>query len=173
MDFKILKHTGRFLVIIGIQILVLNQIHFSGFITPYLYPMFILLLPFNTRGYSLLLTAFFTGLAIDMFSDSLGMHASATLIMAFLRPAVISLITIKTEFEQDIEPRFEVMGAGWVFIYTLILILIHHLSLFTLEIFRFAGYGETLLRTILSTAFSVLLIMLAHILMGNQKKSKI
>jgi rod shape-determining protein MreD len=172
MDFKILKHTGRFLIMIGIQILILNQIHFSGFITPYLYPLFILLLPFNTKGYTLLLTAFFTGLVIDMFSDSLGMHASATLIMAFLRPAVISLITVKTEFEQDIEPRFEVMGAGWVFMYTLILIFIHHLSLFTLEIFRFSGYGETLLRTVLSTAFSVGLIMLAHILMGNQKKSK-
>ncbi|MBW6480049.1 MAG: rod shape-determining protein MreD [Bacteroidales bacterium] len=172
MDFKIIKHTGRFLIMIGIQLLILNQIHFSGFITPYLYPLFILLLPFNIKGYTLLLTAFFTGLVIDIFSDSPGMHASATLIMAFLRPAVISLITVKTEFDQDIEPRFDFMGAGWVFIYTLILIFIHHLSLFTLEIFRFADYGETMLQTILSTAFSVGLIMLAHILMGTQKKTK-
>ncbi len=172
MDFKILKHTGRFLIIIGVQILILNQIHFSGFITPYLYPLFILLLPFNIKGYSLLLTAFFTGLVIDMFSDSLGMHASATLLMAFLRPAIISLITIKTEFEQDIEPRIDVMGIGWIFMYSLMLIFIHHLSLFTLEIFRFSGFGETLLRTSLSTAFSVLLIMLAHLIMGTPKKSK-
>jgi len=93
--------------------------------------------------------------------------------MAFLRPAIISLITVKTEFEQDVEPRIDIMGTGWIFIYTLILIFIHHLSLFTLEIFRFAGFGETLLRALLSTAFSVALVMLAHLLMGTQKKSKI
>ncbi len=172
MDFKEIRHIARFLIIIGIQVLILNQIRFSGFITPYLYPLFILLLPFNTKGYTLLLTAFFTGLVVDMFSDSLGMHASATVLMAFLRPWVIGSITIKTEFEPDVEPRINVMGAGWVFIYTLIMIFIHHLSLFLLEIFRFSGFGETLLRTILSTAFSVLIIMIAHLLLGNQKRTR-
>ncbi|MFN2396408.1 MAG: rod shape-determining protein MreD [Bacteroidales bacterium] len=172
MDLKEIRHISRFLIIVGIQVLILNQIRFSGYITPYLYPMFILLLPFNTKGYTLLLTAFFTGLIIDMFSDSLGMHAAATVLMAFLRPWVISSITIKSEFEPEVEPRINVMGAGWVFIYSLIMIFIHHFSLFLLEVFRFSGFGETFLRTILSTAFSVLIIMIAHLLLGSQKKTR-
>lgn len=171
MDFSTLKHTGRFLIIIGIQVAILNQIHLGGYVTPYIYPMFILLLPFDTKGYVLLLSAFFTGITIDMFSNSLGMHAAASLLMAFLRPAVIRLISLKSDFEPGIEPRIGIMGAGWVIIYTAILISIHHLSLFLIELFRFEEFADTFVRALLSAAFSVLLIMLAHLIMGNQKKS--
>lgn len=171
MDFAALKHIGRFLIITAIQAVILNQIHFSGYITPYLYPIFILLLPFDTRGYVLLLAAFFSGLAVDMFSNSLGMHASATLLMAFLRPSVIRLITIKSDFEPGTEPRVSEMGTGWVLIYSAILISIHHLALFFIEVFRFQEFGDIVVRSLLSAAFSLVLIMLTHLLMGNPKKS--
>lgn len=172
MEFNFLKYTGRFILILGIQVVILNQIYLGGFITPYFYPLFILLLPFDTKGYNLLLVAFIVGLTMDMFSDSLGMHASATVLMAFMRPFIIQLISVKTDFEQGTEPRMGIMGSGWIFMYTIILIFIHHLSLFMLEIFRFTEFGQTLLRTLLSTIASVALIMLAHLLLSNPRKSR-
>lgn len=171
IEFSTLKQAGRFLIILGIQILILNQIHLGGYITPFFYPLFILLLPFQTKGYVVLLLAFFTGLAVDMFSNSLGMHAAATLFMAFFRPGIIRLLSIKTEFEPEVEPRIHVMGKVWVLTYTVILLLIHHLSLFLIEVFRFDELAEILAKTVISTGFSVIIIMLAHFLMGSARKT--
>lgn len=172
MDKNTLKHVGRFVVFIATQVLILNQMQFSGYINPYIYVMFILLLPFETKGWVLLLSAFALGLGIDMFSNSLGIHASACLLLAFLRPSVIRLISIKTDFEAGTEPRISNMGFGWIFIYTLILVFIHHFALFLLEVFRFDEILETISRTLLSTLFTLVFIMLIHFLMGNPQKSR-
>ncbi|MFW5706324.1 MAG: rod shape-determining protein MreD [Bacteroidota bacterium] len=173
MDLNIFKHIGRFLILIAIQVVILNHIYFGGYITPYIYPLFILLLPFDVKGWVLLVTAFFTGLTVDIFTDSAGMHASATLFMAFFRPYVIRLISIKTVFEPGTEPRIENNGIGWIFLYTLLLIFIHHLALFLIEVFRLDELLQILLRTLLSSAFSAAIVMIAHLLMGKAPRSRL
>lgn len=173
MDLNIFKHTGRFLTLIAIQVVILNHIYFGGHITPHIYPLFILLLPFDVKGWVLLVAAFFSGLAVDMFSDSMGMHAAASVFMAFMRPTVIRLISIKMDFDQGEEPRIENKGLGWILLYTLILVFLHHLTLFIIEVFRFDELSQVLFRTLLSTGFSLLIIIIAHLLMGKQSKSRI
>ncbi len=172
MDFNIFKHTGRFLLLIAIQVVILNQIYFGGYITPYIYPLFILLLPFDIKGWVLLLAAFFTGLTVDMFSDSLGMHTAATVFMAFMRPGVIRMISIKTDFDQGTEPRIENNGFGWILLYSLLLLFIHHLALFFIEVFRFDELLQIIIRTLLSTIFSLVIIVIAHLLMGKPSRSR-
>jgi rod shape-determining protein MreD len=172
MENNILKHTLRFIIFIAIQVLVLNHIQLNGYINPYLYVMFILLLPFDTKGWTLLLAGFGIGLTIDMFSNSVGMHAAACVFLAFFRPFVISLITIKKDFEGGSEPRLSNMGSGWIFLYSTILVSIHHLSLFLLEVFRFEEILHTLSRTIFSAVFTLALIMLTHFLMSKPQKTK-
>jgi hypothetical protein len=172
MDFNILKHFGRFIILIALQVIILNQIYLGGYITPFVYPLFVLLLPFDVKGWGLLISAFAVGLAVDMFSDSLGMHAAASTIMAFMRPLVIRSISSKSDFETGAEPKIENNGVPWIFTYTLILIFIHHTALFAIEVFRADNIFQLLLRSFLSTSLSVVIIMIIHLLISRQARSR-
>lgn len=138
--------------------------------TPFIYPLFILMLPFDVKGWVLLIWAFFTGLTIDMFSDTMGMHASASVFMAFLRPFIIRLISVKSDFEPGSEPRIDNNGFLWIFIYTSLLIFFHHTILFFVETFRLNEIFHVLFRALLSSVLSTLIIMLAHLLMAKPSR---
>jgi len=162
MTHSLARHISRFVILIAVQILVLNHIIVGGYVNPYIYVMFILLLPFEIKGWILLLASFGLGITVDMFSNSPGMHASACLLMAFARPFVISIISPKTNYEPDTEPRLNNMGALWIAVYSAILVFIHHLFLFFFEVFRFSEILDIFLRAVISTIASVFLIMLIH-----------
>jgi len=98
MTIIFLKNIGRFVFLILFQVLILNNIQFSGYINPYFYIYFILLLPFETPRWLLLLSAFLLGLSLDAFTNTFGLNASACVLMAFARPFVISAISTGTEF---------------------------------------------------------------------------
>lgn len=159
-----IKYITRFVLLIAVQILVLNHLLIGGYVNPYIYVIFILLLPFEIKGWILLLSSFLLGFTIDMFSNSPGMHTSACLFMAFTRPWIISMISPKTNYEPDTEPRINNMGALWIAVYSSILVFLHHFILFFLEVFRFEEIFDILLRTIISTIASVFIIMLVHFL---------
>ena len=82
----------RFLFLVFIQVLVFNNIQVSGLINPYIYVIFILLLPFETPKWAILGLAFLLGISVDLFTNTPGMHSTATVLMAFLRPYVLSII---------------------------------------------------------------------------------
>ena len=162
MTIIIFKNIGRFIFLILFQVLILNNIQFNGYINPYLYIYFILLLPFETPRWLLLLSAFLLGLSIDAFTNTFGLNAAACVLMAFLRPFVISAISTGTEFMIGHSPSLKNQGFKWFAYYSITLILIHHFSLFYLEIFRFSEFFQTLLRVLLSSAFTLLLVFLAE-----------
>ncbi len=120
----------RFIFLVGLQVLILNHIHFGGYIYPMAYVYFILLLPFETAGWALLLSSFALGLSVDFFSNSLGLNAAASLVMAFCRPGVIKLLKSKKEYETGIQPGIKDLGFRWFFFYALILVVLHHSALF-------------------------------------------
>ncbi len=149
-----------FVLLILLQVLLFNNIEFSGYINPYIYIMFILLLPVEISSGLLLLISFFTGLVIDFFCGSPGMHTSATVLAGFVRPYVLRLISPRDGYEAGSNPSMIIYGFRWFLLYTLIIILIHHLVLFYLEVFRFTDFFRTLLRVILSSLFSITFILL-------------
>ena len=157
-----LRNIWRFIFVILIQILVFNNIQFSGFINPYFYVLFILLLPFETPNWVLLILAFILGLSIDLFCNTVGMHTSATVLMAFVRPFVLNVLSSRDGYETGTFPRIYYYGFGWFLRYSLILVLIHHLFLFYIEIFRFSDFFITLSRSLLSSIFTILLIILSQ-----------
>jgi len=159
----------RFIVLVLVQVLILNKIQLSGYINPYLYILFILLLPFNTPRWLLLLTGFILGLTIDLFSNPLGMHAAATVFIAFLRPWVINIISTEDETEQAYQPGIRTMGFTWFVSYSLILVLMHHTVYFYLEIFRLNEIASTLLRILVSTAITVMLMILSLYIFSRKK----
>lgn len=172
MNLDTVKHIGRFLLLIAIQVVILNQVYLSGYMTPFIYPLFILMLPFDVKGWVLLLWAFFTGLTVDMFSDTMGMHASATVFMAFLRPFIIRLISVKADFEAGSEPRVDNNGFFWILIYTSLLIFLHHTFLFFIETFRLNELLNIIFRSLLSSVLSIMIIMLAHLLIGKPSRHR-
>ena len=107
------RNIFRFIFLILLQVLILNNMNFSGFVNPYLYILFVLLLPFETPRWFLIFTSFLLGLSIDIFSDSLGMHAFASVSIAFLRPYVLNFISPRDGYEPGTFPRIFYFGFLW------------------------------------------------------------
>ncbi len=157
------KYAVMFISLVLIQVLIFNQVQFSGFFNPYIYILFIILLPLSTPRYAILILAFLLGLIIDIFSNSLGVHSAATVFIAYVRPLVIRLISNREDDRSDY-PGLNQNKLGWFINYALIMVLLHHTLLFYLEVYTFANFFNTLYRVILSSLFSVIVIVLSQFL---------
>lgn len=140
------------------QVLALNNIQFLGFINPYIYILFILLLPVRLPRGILLLLAFGLGLTIDAFSNTMGMHAFATVLVAFFRNGVIKLFT-SIEEGNNPTPSFYTFGVGAYVKYVVVMVLLHHSALFILESFSFNHLWIVTFKILLSSLVTTLLIL--------------
>ena len=144
----------RFFIVLALQLLVFNNIQFSGYINPFFYVLFILLLPFETPKWLMLISSFLLGLSVDIFSHSYGMHAAASVFVAFLRPSLIRFIHSKKEYEAGVLPTMGHLGFSWFISYASLLIFIHHFIYFFLEAFRLSDFLNTFYRiTFLKSCF--------------------
>jgi rod shape-determining protein MreD len=157
---KIFRFSLIFVLLILLQVLVFDNIRFGGYINPYIYVMFILLLPVEIPSWLLLLISFGTGAIMDIFCGSPGMHASATVLAGFVRPYALRIISPRDGYEPGADPSMLIYGLRWFLIYTSFIILIHHTALFYLEVFRFTDFFRTFLRVFMSSAFSITFIIL-------------
>jgi hypothetical protein len=138
--------------------------YFSGFVNIYFYVLFILLLPIETLPVVVLFLAFFLGLSVDMFSNTIGMHASASVFMAFLRPSILRLLAPYDGYESGMQARVASLGVAWFIRYSMILILGHHLVLLFVEAFDFSLFFFTLLKVILSAFATGILVLMSQFL---------
>ncbi len=160
----------RFFLLILLQVFILNNIYLGGFINPYFYIYFILLLPFEIPGGLLLLLAFLLGAGVDIFSNTPGLNISACLAMAYARPFVIRWISSGPDSLVGNNPSLKNQGLKWFLYYAISLILVHHFVLFYLEAFRFAEFFRTFIRMILSGTFTLLLVMISEYLLYPREK---
>lgn len=160
MIHSAIKLVILFVLLILLQVLLFNNIQFSGYINPYVYLMIILVLPVNIPSWFLLVLSFATGMLIDLFSGSPGMHSSATVLAGFVRPFILRIIAPRDGYDLGPNPSMAFYGFKWFLIYTIVMVLIHHTALFYLEVFRFTDFFRTFLRVILSSIFSVTFILL-------------
>jgi len=158
------RNIVRFIVVVAIQILILNNIQLGGYINPYFYVLFILLMPFETPGWMVTIIGFLLGLSIDLFVNTPGVHASATAFMGYTRLFILRYMAPRDGYEPGSFPRIYYYGFNWFLRYVLILTLIHHTFLFFVEAFHFSAASHILLRIFLSTIFSVSLIMISQYL---------
>lgn len=159
-----IKQIFRAVLLIAIQVVILNRVNLMGYADPYLYVLFILLLPFETPKWALLLIGFSTGALVDIFSNSMGIHAAATTLLAFARPGVIHLISKKMEFEINAEPRIHDMGLRWFYRYAILLILIHHTTIFMLESFKIINLVAVAYRITFSAIITLVLAIVVQYL---------
>ena len=125
------KYTVMFVALVLVQVLIFNQVQFSGFFNPYVYVLFIILLPLSTPRYIVLILAFLLGLVIDIFSNSLGVHSASTVFIAYIRPLVIRIISNREDDKSDY-PGLNQNKLSWFINYVVFMVLIHHTLFFYL-----------------------------------------
>jgi rod shape-determining protein MreD len=152
----------QFIVLVLLQLLLFNNIRFSGFINPYAYILFFILLPFDFSGTLTLVLALVMGLILDLFMGTPGVHSLATVLIAFIRPHVLNLIAPHDGYDLNTLPRVSYMGLLWFIKYAAIIIVIHHLVLFYAEVFSFSHFFFTLLKVLLSSVFTLVFIVLSQ-----------
>ena len=163
------KISFRFVLLVFLQLFVLNNIQFSGFVNPYLYVLFIMLLPFEISGWFMLVLGFVSGLVIDIASATIGYHTIATVFLAYCRFHLLRFIAPRGGYEHGVTPALQSLGFSWFFKYASILTLAHHFVLFSVESFRFNDLLPIILRTLGSSFFTILLIFIYQLLTMSRK----
>lgn len=173
MNNRLILNTLRFIGLILLQVLVIDNIRLGFYVHPYVYVLFIFLLPFNIQKWQLLILGFFTGLTVDLFNGTPGLNAAATVFMSFIRPYVISSMTRRKDINANDEPSLNNMGISWFIVYTLILLISHNFILFLLEAFSIKLLGTILIQTLLSVFSSLMLIFIILLLFKKSNKKLI
>ncbi|PUZ27727.1 rod shape-determining protein MreD [Chitinophaga costaii] len=167
----LLRNIIRFILLLLLQLFVLNKILVGQFVSLYIYMLFILLLPFNLPRPGLMLLGLFTGLTLDMFMNTMGVHAAACVFIAYLRPFIINILSPQGGFETTQKtPSLTSMGSTQFFVYATILVFLHHVVYFTLEVFNMANLLYLLLKIVASTAASLVLVLLYELLFYSKKQ---
>jgi len=167
-----LRNIIRFAVFILVQVYILNRIpHLHRFISPYIYFLFILWLPFSVSRQWLLVIGFFTGLTLDYFMVTPGLHAAACLLIAYVRPIMIALLTPKDSSEFNYrEPSPKSMQWTPYLVYVVVLTLLHHTYMVFLEWLSTGNFLDFIIKVIATTGISLLLILTVELLFPRKLK---
>jgi len=149
--------SGKFILLVLLQALLLSHVNFLGYINPYLYILFIITFPFNSNKSLLIILSFLLGLTIDIFGDSGGVHAAACLVIAYLRPIILKF-SFGVSYEYNVI-KINNIDFGKRLIYVTSMVFLHHLVLFSMEIFNINHVMLLLKSTLFSGIFSVVLIL--------------
>jgi len=172
MSNIITRNIIRFIVLLLIQVLLLNNIKFNGYLNPYFYILFILLLPKETPKWLLLVSAFLLGFGVDIFMKSFGINAAATVLVAFIRPSLIKYLSTGKDIEPNMQIGIKSFGFRWFFLYSLILIFVHNFVLYFLDIFSFNEILLTFYNILLGTIITLSLVIIIQYLFYNIKMKK-
>lgn len=169
MNSVIIYNFIRFFALLFVQVVLLKNMSIYNLNIPLPYVLFIFLLPFKTPNWLLFFLSFCMGISVDIFSDTLGLHATACTIIAFFRIFYLSVTVQNDPSETDITPNLSTMRFRWFFFYTLFLTLLHHFFLFFFEVFDVSDIANILTRVAVSTSFTLLLIFTTELLFYNKK----
>ncbi len=158
-----------FVIYVGLQLIFIRNLVLFDVAFCFVYVSFILLLPFETDTVLLLLLSLGTGLIVDSFYDTFGIHAAACVLIGYLRPWVLRIITPRGGYEQNIRISIQYMGREWFFMYSLILIGFHHLALFLIEASQWSLVPAALLKAVCSTAFTWTILIIIQYLVYRRR----
>lgn len=168
----LMKNIVRFVLLILMQFYVFDKVHLHYMVTPYIYFLFILWMPFQLNRTMQMILAFLLGFTLDSFRHSPGFHAAACVLIAYLRPFLINILIPQEGADTNYdEPSVKSMGGFFPYmVYAGILTLIHHGWLFFLEAWQFGNFWYFIIKTLLSTIISLLLIIITEMLFSRRQK---
>jgi len=168
-----IKHGIRFVLLVLAQILIFKSIDLDtngfSYFTIFIYPIFILLLPIRTPTVFVVLMGFLIGLTVDVFYDSLGVHAGASVFSAFIRSAILNVLEPRGGYEVNASPTKSSYGINFFFRYAATFMFFHTLVYFSLEIFTPVYFNEIFIRTVFSFILSMLFIIVFQYLFNPKE----
>ncbi|TDE55505.1 rod shape-determining protein MreD [Flavobacterium sp. GT3P67] len=168
MNSALLVNIFRFILLLAVQIIIFNNMTFLGYISPFTYILFIILYPVNGNKSGLVVASFLLGLIMDMFSNSGGIHATACLVLAYVRPSIFKFAFGLSYEYQTVKLNDVLTPERFSFI--LLSVVIHHFTLFLLEAFQFSFIFDILIRTLLSTVFTIIIcIIIIYLIKPNKR----
>jgi len=168
MNSTLIVNIFRFVLLLALQILVFNNMNFGGYVSAFPYILFIILYPVNGNKANLLIASFFLGLIMDLFCNSGGVHATACVLLAYLRPAFFKF-SFGLSYEYQTVKLNDVLTPER-FTFILLSVITHHIVLFLLETFQITFLLDVLLRTVLSALFTILTcIIIIYLIKPNKR----
>ena len=161
----ILRYISAGAVYLILQVGLFNHLGILDVATPFVFLLFLFMLPFNLPVPVVMVIAFLTGLSVDVFSTSSarGLHAFACVLAVWPREQIAALVS-GSNFRSVSELKFRDQSALWFVVYLGVLILLHNFAYFFLEAMSFQGFWQTLLKILASSFYSFFLcIILAYI----------
>lgn len=168
---QFIQHLIWFAALLSFQVLFLDNIHFLNVFFPMIYIYAILRLPSSLSPSIVLIISFLTGLTVDVFSNTPGMHASATTLLGFLRYPVLRLFVLKEDLVNR-EVSISWLGGTIFWKYCVILVLIHHTALFLLESFTLLNIQELLIKIPVCSLLTLVFILAMEYLNSNKDARK-
>ncbi len=159
-----------FFVYLFAQVLILKRLVLFNTSFCFLYVAFILLLPIELNNLILMLIAFFLGFGVDIFYDSLGIHALSLVAVAYARNYWLSSITPQGGYDAGEGPTLAVNGFQWFLVYTIPLVFLHHLILFFVEAGGFSMFWFTMLKVIGSFFFTMTVMVTLQYLSSDRRR---
>ena len=168
MNSSFFLNIFRFISLFLLQIIIFNNINLFGFVSPFPYVLFIILFPVNGNKSALLISSFLLGLLLDIFSNSGGIHTTASILLAYFRPSIFKFAFGVSYEYQTIKLNDTLTPERFSFLF--VAILLHHLVLFILEAFQFSLIFDILLRSITSTALTIIIsIIIIYLIKPNKR----
>lgn len=168
MNSTLFVNIFRFILLLLAQIIIFNNMTFLGYIAPFPYILFIILYPVKGNKFGLLAISFLLGFIMDIFSNSGGIHTTACLVLAFYRSYLFKF-SFGLSFEyQTVKLNDVVTPERASFI--VLSVLIHHFILFALEAFKSSLLIDVLLRTLLSSLFTIIIcVIIIYLIKPNRR----
>ena len=157
-----------FFLLVIMQVLVFNNINLFGYTNPLIYIVFIFFYPLKKEKGTFIFLSFLLGLSIDLFSNTGGINAAATLFIAFIRLPLLSSILGKTDFDFQLF-NIRSISFGKALSFITLMTVIHHSIVFSLDYFSLNDFVSILSKTFTTALFSILIILLGIILFTKKK----
>ncbi len=152
------KQIGRYLLIMVLQVLLFDQLQLWGACHPYIYVLCLLMMPITLPHSADMLIGAFAGFIMDIFCNSLGVHMAACILLMYIRPYLIGVI-VNDKDRLNEQISLHAIGMEALLKYTVIMVLIHHLTVFLLAAWSWSHMGFVLLETIVSSTITILLVI--------------
>jgi len=159
----LLRNIWRFIALVLVQVFIFNNIHLTGYgLVPVIYILYIILLPFETPNWLVIILAFLIGLSIDIFSDTLGLNAASSVLIAFIRPGILNYLAPRDDYEIGSFPRIYYQGVMWFLKYASSLVVIHQIAYYFLESFSFENFFIILFKIFIASIISLMFIIISQ-----------
>jgi rod shape-determining protein MreD len=146
-------------------------VQWFGFLNPFVYLLFLILLPLEIPKSFQYIIAFVTGFVVDTFFSTYGIHAFACVLLMFLRPNFILILNGLKPLEPGVKPVPGIKNFNWILVYTLLLVFVHQITVTILETFQWAQWWRILWTSAVNTCFTTFIILCIEYIFYSEKKS--